>query len=148
MDRSRASRATLGFFAAAIAVLIIEQGLASLLHQWRLSGLEMPGTYDMTPQGPFNTPAVLVKCFKYGLLGLVFGLMAPVLPRPFWMPGVVLGATYGFVVLLIVPQYEILNPLDFGAPLPGHWAPQFVLNTVWGLGLGVCYSLMSGMQDF
>jgi hypothetical protein len=135
-----------GFFAAVIAVLIIEQGLAGLLHQWQLRGLEMPdAAYDMTPQGPFDTPAVVVKCFKYGLLGLVFGLMAPGLSQPFWMPGLALGAAYGFVALFIMPQYEILGPLGFGAPMPGHWAQQLLLNTVWGFGMGAIYSLMAPM---
>jgi hypothetical protein len=138
-----------GFFAAVIAVLIMQQGLAGLLHQWQLRGLEMPhAAYDMTPQGPFDMPAVLVECLKYGLLGLVFGLVAPVLPRPFWMPGIVLGAAYGFVALFIVPQYEILSPLAFGAPIPGHWAPQFLLNMVWGLGVGAFYSLMDPMPRY
>jgi hypothetical protein len=143
MDRSWAGRATVGFFAAVIAVLIIEQGLAGLLHQWQLHGLEMPSTpYDMTPEWPFDTPAVVMTCFKYGLLGLIFGLMAPGLSQPFWMPGLALGAAYGLVALFIVPQYEFLAPLGFGAPMPGHFAQQILLNTVWGWGMGSTYSLM------
>jgi hypothetical protein len=64
------------------------------------------------------------------------------------MPGLVLGTVYGLIAVFIVPQFEILGLIGFGAPLPGHWVPQILLNAAWGFSLGPIYSLMAPMPGY
>jgi uncharacterized membrane protein len=144
MDRSPASRAMIGFFAAGMAVLIFHQGLAGLLYKLDLRGLEMSQpAYDMTPRLPLGTPAVVLHCLQIGMLGLVFGLISPGLSRPLWTPGLVFGLFYGLITLFVVPQLQVWGPLGVSAPIPSDWAPQLLLDAVWGFGMGVIYSLMA-----
>jgi hypothetical protein len=144
MDRSPASRAMIGFFAAAMAVLIFHQGLAGLLYKLDLRGLEMSQpAYDMTPLPPFETPAVVLQCLQIGLLGLLFGLITPGLSRPLWMPGLVFGLVYGLITLFVVPQLQVWGPMGVSGAIADDWAPQLLIDGVWGFGMGAIYSLMA-----
>lgn len=144
MERSAASRALTGFFAGGIAALIFEQGLAGLLHALVLRGLELPDhAYDMTPRSPFGTPTVLVHCFKLGLIGGLFGLVAPGLSRPYWTPGLILGLAAGLIAVFVIPQAQIWGQYGVGGDIPRHWAPMLLLDVFWGFCTGAVYELLT-----
>jgi hypothetical protein len=144
MERPPASRALTGFFAAAVAALIFEQGMAGMLHAFVLRGMELPDpAYDMTPRAPFGTPTVLVHCFKLGLLGGLFGLVAPALSRPFWTPGLVMGLGAALITLFVLPQVQIWNPYGVSGEIPEHWPALLVLDLVWGFCTGAIYELLT-----
>lgn len=126
-------RALLGFIAAVLAVLTFHQGMWAVL--WSQGLLPRP-PYPMNPVPPWGVPAIVNLCFWGGLYGLVFGLLAPRLPRaPMWLLGLGLG------VLAALVGWFVVAPIK-GQPIAAGWVPMAMLrslliNGAWGLGVGV-----------
>jgi hypothetical protein len=135
-----ATRAGLGFLAAAVSVLIFHQAMWELLHILALPGLGMPAPYPTDPIPPLGVPRILNLCFWGGLYGVVFGLAYPKLTPPPWLSGLLLGFIAATVGLLLVPAIKGL-PLN-GAAVPLNWLRSFLINGCWGLGLGIIFPLM------
>ena len=140
MDRPFPIRALLGFLAAALSLLIFEQGAAGLLHAAALPNLEIyRAPYDMSPRAPFGIPTVLVLCAREGVWGVVFGLASPLLSRPFWAPGLVLGLVISLVTIFVLPRLFYLPQVGQEA----SWMARILLSAMWGAGMGVIYALMA-----
>jgi hypothetical protein len=138
------SRALLGFVVAAVSVLIFHQGMWELLH---LFGI-MPPPYPIAGVPPFGVPRIISLCFWGGLWGAVFGLVLPRLPRsyPMWCRGLGLGIAAALVGLFVVPLIKSL-------PVAGGWsatafAISFLINGVWGIGVGLLLSLLDRQKHF
>lgn len=134
-----ATRALLGFIAAAISVLTFHQAMWEALHLLALPGLEMPPPYPTNPIPPFGVPRILDLCFWGGLYGIVFGLLLPRLTVPLWLCGLILGIIAALVGLLVVPAIKGL-PVGPGWPL--GWVRSLLINGFWGLGVGLILPLM------
>ena len=132
------NRASLGFLAAVISVLIFHQGMWSLLH---IAGL-MPPPYPTRGVPPFGVPLIVDLCFWGGVWGAVFGLVLPWLSSsyPMWLRGLALGIAAALVGLFIVPLIK-------GLPIAGGWAAMafvrsFLINGFWGIGVGLILPLL------
>jgi hypothetical protein len=135
-----ATRALLGFIAAAISVLIFHQAMWEALHVLDLPGLKMPPPYPMDPVAPFGVPRILNLCFWGGLYGIVFGLLLPRMTAPLWLCGLVLGIIAALVGLLVVPAIKHL-PIGAGW-VPLSWVRSFLINGFWGIGVGIILPMM------
>jgi hypothetical protein len=133
------NRASLGFLAAVISVLVFHQGMWELLH---LFGL-MPAPYPTDGVPPFGVPRIVDLCFWGGVWGAAFGLVLPQLPGSYamWVRGLGLGIAAALVGLFIVPLIK-------GLPVAGNWSAMafvrsFLINGFWGIGVGVLLPLLS-----
>ena len=133
-------RATLGFIAAAIAVLTFHQGMWEALHLAAIPGLTMPPWYPTDPIPPLGIPRVLNLCFWGGLYGIVFGIALPHLRLPIWLCGLITGFIAAFVGLVVVAAIKG-NPIGGGWVLM-TWVSSLLRNGSWGLGLGLILPLM------
>ncbi|WP_207539687.1 hypothetical protein [Sabulicella rubraurantiaca] len=137
---SASKRALLGFVAAVIAVLIFHQGTSALLNA---SGVPTVAPYGMNPVPPLGVPMLINRCFWGGLYGLALGLALPWLPRaPLWLLGL------GFGLLSVLVGWFVVAPLK-GLPVGGGFIPvrmltTIVINSVWGMGIGLVLSLLMG----
>jgi hypothetical protein len=126
-------RASLGFIAAALSVLVFHQGMVEILH---VAGLLPNGPYNLAPMGPLHVPVLADQCFWGGLYGIVFGIAMPSLPRlPYWLLGLGLGLVAAAV------GWFVVAPLK-GLPLAAGWDPVAMLRSVaingfWGIGVGI-----------
>jgi hypothetical protein len=135
-----ATRAVLGFIAAAISVLTFHQAMWEALHLLALPGMGMPPAYPTDPIGPLGIPRILNLCFWGGLYGIVFGLAMPRLPAaPLWLSGLGLGVIAAVVGLVVVPAIKGL-PMLPGFPL--GWVRSLLINGFWGIGVGIILPLM------
>jgi hypothetical protein len=139
-----ATRALLGFIAAAISVLTFHQAMWEALHLLNLPGLGMPPPYPMRPVPPLGVPLILDLCFWGGLYGIVFALVLPRLTAPLWLCGLVLGIIAALVGLLVVPAIKGL-PIGAGW-VPLSWVRSFLINGFWGIGVGIILPLMVRRQ--
>jgi hypothetical protein len=135
------NRASLGFLAAVISVLLFHQGMWELLHLMRL----MPPPYPIDGVPPFGVPRIVNLCFWGGVWGAVFGLVLPRLPgsQPIWVHGLGLGIAAALVGLFIVPAIK-------GLPIAGGWSSlafmrSFLINGFWGIGVGVIFPVLMRM---
>ena len=139
-------RVVLGFIAAAIAVLIVHEGVIYLLTQ---GGLIRGAAWGMQPIPPWGVPRLINNVFWGGLWGALFALIYESLPGGWaWLKGLIYG------LLIVVFSNWILLPLIkgqvFGQPnqvLFGGWDPRrmaaaAIIVGAFGLALGVIYSLM------
>ena len=139
-------RVVLGFIAAAIAVLIVHEGVIYLLTQ---GGLIRGAAWGMQPIPPWGVPRLINNVFWGGLWGSLFALIYESLPGGLaWLKGLIYG------LLIVVFSNWILLPLIkgqvFGQPnqvLFGGWDPRrmaaaAIIVGAYGLALGVIYSLM------
>ncbi len=134
-------RALMGFFAAALAVLLFHQGMVAALRLLVLPGLQLDrAPYDLAPVPPFGIPAVLDLAFWGGVYGIVFGLAAPYLMRPLLIPGLLLGVIATVIGAFVVAPLKGLPSGAFW--LTDAWARALLLNGFWGIGLGIIYSLI------
>jgi hypothetical protein len=139
-----ATRALLGFIAAAISVLTFHQAMWEALHLLNLPGLGMPPPYPTRPVPPLGVPLILDLCFWGGLYGIVFALVLPRLTAPLWLCGLVLGIIAALVGLLVVPAIKGL-PIGAGW-VPLSWVRSFLINGFWGIGVGIILPLMLRRQ--
>jgi hypothetical protein len=139
-----ATRALLGFIAAAISVLTFHQAMWEALHVLNLPGLGMPPAYPTRPVPPLGVPLILDLCFWGGLYGIVFGLFLPRMTGPLWLCGLVLGIIAALVGLLVVPAIKGL-PIGAGW-MPLNWLRSFLINGFWGIGVGIILPLMVRRQ--
>jgi hypothetical protein len=145
MSHSLPARAMLGFVAAALSVLTFHQGMLYLLHVLAIPGLQIPGLpYRFTPVPPWGVPVIVDLCFWGGLYGVLFGILAPVLPRPFWLVGLGFGVLAALVGMFVVSAIK-------GLPIGGgwvwtNWARSLLINGSWGIGLGLIYPRLNGRQ--
>jgi hypothetical protein len=133
-------RASLGFIAAVISVLIFHQGMWAALHTLALPGLAMPPPYPIDPIPPWGIPRIINLCFWGGLYGIVFGLILPRLTAPLWLCGLGLGIIAALVGILVVPAVKGL-PIGSGWILL-NWVRSFLINGFWGLGVGLILPLL------
>jgi hypothetical protein len=139
-------RMVLGFIAAAIAVLIVHEGVIYLLTQ---GGLIRGAAWGMQPIPPWGVPRLINNVFWGGLWGVLFALIYEGLPGgAAWLKGLIYG------LFIVVVSNWILLPLIkgqvFGQPnqvLFGGWDPRrmaaaAIIVGAFGLALGVLYGLM------
>jgi hypothetical protein len=138
-----ATRAVLGFIAAAISVLTFHQAMWEALHLLALPGMGMPAPYPTDPIAPFGVPRILNLCFWGGLYGIVFALVLPRLSAPMWLSGLILGIIAALVGLLVVPA---IKGLPVGAGFPLNWVRSLLINGFWGLGVGIILPLLMRRQ--
>ena len=142
MANSPFLRMLFGFAAAAISVVVFHQGMIAVLNTVHLPGLEMERMpWMMDPVGRFGVPRLLDLCFWGGMYGVLFGLVAPWLWRPFVISGVLFG------VLAVLIGFFVVAPLK-GLTVGGGyevttWARAMVINISWGIGLGIIFPLLS-----
>ena len=137
---SPVKRASLGFVAAAIAVLTFHQGMWEVLHLLDLPGLKMPSWYPTDGIPPLGVPRVVNLCFWGGLYGLVFGVLLPKFTWPIWLCGLLTGFVAAFTGLVIVAAIKG-NPIGGGWILM-NWVRSLLINGSWGLGLGLILPFM------
>jgi len=131
-------RAVLGFLAAALSVLVFQQGMIEILH---LAGVVAYSPYSLAPAGPLRLPALAHLCLGGGLYGALFGIALPSLPR---LPGWLLG--FGLGALAVAVGWFVVAPLT-GQPIAGGWAAGAMLRAAlikasWGVGVGLIAPLL------
>jgi hypothetical protein len=139
-------RLALGFFAAAIAVIVAHEGIVYALAQAGLVG--RPG-WDMQPIPPWGVPRLVNNMFWGGLWGALFALAYDWFPGGrAWLKGLIYG------LFIVVAGSWILVPLikgqvfgQSGQLLFGGLAiRQMLASTLivggFGLALGMIYDLI------
>jgi hypothetical protein len=135
-----ATRAVLGFVAAAISVLTFHQAMWGALHVLDIPGLGMPPPYPTRPIPHGACPRSSTCASGGGLYGLVFGLLLPRLTAPLWLCGLVLGIIAALVGILVVPAIKG-NPIGLGW-VPLNWLRSLLINGFWGLGVGIILPIL------
>ena len=143
-------RVVLGFIAAAIAVLVVHEGIIFLLTQY---GLIRATAWGMQPIPPWGVPRLLNNVFWGGLWGILFALIYDWIPGGMaWLKGLIYG------LAIVVVSNWILLPLIkgrlFDQPnqvLFSGWDPQRMLAVAlivggFGLALGIIYGLLHSMS--
>ncbi|HWK47724.1 MAG TPA: hypothetical protein VNT30_23580 [Stellaceae bacterium] len=127
-----ATRAGLGFLAAALSVLTFHAAMWWLLYQ---AGL-MPPPYPMEPTPPFGVPVIASLVFWGGLYGVLFGLALPRLrgALPIW--------GFGLGILACLVGWFVVAPLKGEPPADGSLLIPIVINGFWGIGVGILAPLM------
>jgi hypothetical protein len=126
------SRIVLGFLSGALSVLVVQMGVAAILHA---VGILPNAPYSMAPTYPFGVPQALSSAFWGGLWGIV---MVPVLSSAkgearYWLTALLFGGLIvGGVALFIV------GPLK-GRPIAASGDLSvlsliFILHAIFGLG--------------
>ena len=130
----------LGFVAGFLAVLVIHQGTAVLLHLLTTkAGIatgvfgRVPFPYNMTPVRPFGVPAVVSAAFWGGVWGVVLAALL----RGLRLPDLLFGFVFGALVLTLV-GFTVVASLK-GLPLfaGGNrqvWWRALLYNGAWGWG--------------
>lgn len=142
MPNTLPMRALIGFLAAALAVLTFHQGMLGLLHTLAIPGLEVAATpYRTNPVPPFGVPVILNLCFWGGLYGILFAILAPRIPLPNWLKGLLVG------LLAVLVGYFVVAPIK-GNPIGGNWiinnwARAILINGSFGIGIGLIYPLLA-----
>lgn len=134
-------RMLLGFLAAAVAVLVFQQGSWTVLH---LAGL-MPPPYPTVPIPPYGLPLIANLCFWGGVWGAAFGLLPTRVTRRWLLAGAGLGIATVIGSVLLVPAIK-------GAPLSSivdglnarRLAIALLLNVPFGIGTAMILRLLLG----
>ena len=134
---SRGRDLVLGFLAGALAVTTFHQGMVFLLST---VGLIQSRVYAMQGVPPFGVPTILNQMFWGGLWGLLFAVVADLLPS--W-PLLLLGCAFG-VLGPVLASWFVVAPLK-GTPIAAGWVPQRMLagvliNGCWGIGMALLYA--------
>jgi hypothetical protein len=134
-DRSRLGRwIGVGFLSGALAVLILHQPVAALLHSL---GITPRAPYAMQPTQPFGLPQLWSLVFWGAAWGVA---LAAALRRLDGASLVFAAAVFGAVLPTLV-AWTIVASLK-GQPLFAGGAPKAMLvgplvNAAWGLGAGI-----------
>ena len=162
---SALKRGFLGFIAAAVVVLTLQQAMWEALHVLALPGLALPPPYPMDPVIPFGLPRVANYCLLSGICGAVFALAVPWLRGSLWLWGLALGVVVAGAGLFVVAGVKHFLPgarwiplkyyteimtivLTYGLPISGGitapltWLRSLLVDGVWGLGLGLILPLL------
>jgi hypothetical protein len=134
---SASTRGFLGFLAAAISVVTLQQGMVEALH---LVGLVTLTPYRVSPIPPFGIPAIVNLCFWDGLYGVVFGLLLPRFTLPVWLCGLITGMIAALVGMFVLAALK-------GVPIASGWqvwpiTRSLLVHGTWGLGLGLILPLL------
>jgi hypothetical protein len=123
-----------GFVAAAIAVLVVHQGIVFVLNQ---AGIWPAKPWSMAPIGPLGVPTIVNSVFWGGLWGVVYAAFNRFLPvGPVWQKGILFG-----LLMALVSNFLIL-PLIKGQPvfMGGDTRKiAIVLGILSGFGLATAY---------
>jgi hypothetical protein len=142
MTMSPPMRAVMGFLAAVLSVLTFHQGLLGVLHLAAIPGFEIArAPYQLNPIPPFGVPSLVNLCFWGGLYGALFGLVAPKVPLPMWVTGILTGVFASLVGFFIVAAIKG-NPIG-GGWVPMTWVRSFVINGTFGLGVGIIFPMLA-----
>lgn len=135
-------RMALGFLAAVLAVLTFHQ-----ITVWVLGvlGLIQASPYSWAPVPPWGVPRIVNLCFWGGLYGAVFGLLWPTFAKPAWLSGLVMGIIAALMGMFVVSAIKGL-PAAFGWSI-GSMLRSFVINGMWGVGLGLFSSVLLPPQE-
>jgi hypothetical protein len=133
---------TLGFIAAAVAVLVAHQVVALILYA-TLGGANPP--YSLRPIPPLGVPAILNSMFWGGLWGIGFAFVLQYLPArwPVWLAGLVLGLGGPWLL-----GNGIILPLIRGTPIlfglnPANMWRGMLIHGAFGIGWAYIYALLS-----
>jgi hypothetical protein len=109
MAPSGSRNVVLGFIAAAIAVVIVHQGIILALTQ---AGLIKGTPWSMAPIPPFGVPQILNSIFWGGLWGVLYALINDRLPGGVaWLKGLIYG------LLIVVFSNWLILPFIKGIVL-------------------------------
>ena len=135
---SPALRTGLGFAAAVLSVLTFHQGMILLLSKLALFGMPPNAVVWNLAANPraFGLPTIVNQCFWGGLYGAAYGLIAPRLPLPMWLSGLITGAATTMVGLFVIAAIR-------GTPVGGGWQMM-----VWLRGLSIGLSFGLGLSLF
>ncbi len=126
------NRTMIGFIAGALSVLTFHQAMIGLLHATGLIGF---APFPLGAVGPLRVPHLLDMCFWGGVWGILYGILAPRLPGPAWLQGVLLG------VAAVLAGHLLVTPLKGGSIYQG-WgvhslAIGLAINCFWGIGVAL-----------
>jgi hypothetical protein len=127
---SLSSRAVAGFIAGALSVLTFHQAMIGVLHATGVIGF---APFGLAPVPPWGVPQLADLCFWGGVWGILFGSLAPRLPGPAWIQGVLLG------VAAVLAAHLLVAPLK-GGSIHAGWQPRglaisLAINCLWGWGV-------------
>jgi hypothetical protein len=134
--------ALLGFVAAALAVVIVHQGL---VYGLGLLGATAWKPWSLAPIPPFGVPSLLSQMFWGGLWGALFALLWRSLPGGSL---VLKGLLFGIAGPLVAGRW-LLVPLLKGEPLfagfnSNTMLVQAIIIPLFGAGLAWFYGRLSG----
>ena len=139
-----AAKATSGFIAGFVGVLVFHQAAILLLH---LLGIipSMPWRFDPVP--PLGVPTVISAAFWGGLWGIVLAFILPDDHRSprFWLLAFVFGALAPTLVSWFIVQPLKGQPMGGGFQWPRLLIGPFV-NGAWGLGTAAVLALWRSRQ--
>jgi len=131
-----AKKLSLGFSAGALGAV------ANVVFVSVVISAGIAGAVGITLKGPPPLPGFLYKQIVWGgLWGFLF--LAPILGKPWWLRGLVVGFLASLVALFVfIPQ----TPLGMAGLGAGTMFPAMVLvaNSVWGLAGAWWYDRVSG----
>jgi hypothetical protein len=135
------TRILFGFTAGFFATLTFHQ--LSLLVLWAV-GLAPFAPYSMAAAKPSGIPHVISLALWGGVWGILFALIHRRFPAHsgYWIAAFLFGAVFTSLVGLLV-----VFPLK-GQPVGGGWhasllLTEFIINGVWGIGLGFFLEILS-----
>lgn len=156
MDATLSRNPLLGFIAAAIAVVIVHQGIIYLLANH--FGL-LPATtkaWNMAGVPPWGVPTILNAIFWGGLWGALFALIHDKLPGgAMWLKGLIYG-----LIITVISNFTLLPLIRraLGVTNQAQTAlfaggdPQRMLAIAlilggFGLALGIIYGLLASRRS-
>jgi hypothetical protein len=127
----------LGCLAGAIAVLVFHQTTLQLFFWF---GLAPQAAFRVATVPPFNAPMVVSITFWGAVYGGVFGLLAPRLPAPILVKGLLAG------LCAMLMSWFVVRPLA-GHPIAMGWQTAAMLRSlvasiVWGIGITLILPLL------
>jgi hypothetical protein len=140
----KAAKATSGFMAGFLGVLVFHQTAILLLH---LLGIIPSVPWRLDPVPPLGVPTVISAAFWGGLWGIVLAFILPNDHRSprFWLLAFVFGALAPTLVSWFIVQPLKGQPMGGGFQWPRLLIGPFV-NGAWGLGTATVLALWPGRQ--
>ncbi len=128
----------LGFIAGALAVLIFHQIMVLLLG---FVGMVRGAPWNFAPFGPFGVPRVVNSMFWGGVWGVVYAAIADRLPRqwPLWLVGLVFGllgpVLFGWTIVALLKGSVL-----FGGFVPQRMLASILINGMYGIGVALIFA--------
>ncbi len=137
----------MGFIAAAIAVVVVHQGMVFLLTQF---GMIKGTPWSLSPVKPWGIPQLANSMFWGGLWGVLFAVIYDKLPGgAAWLKGLLFG-----LIITVISNWTLLPLIRekvFGQAnqvLFAGWDPTRMLATVlilggFGIATGIIYAMLA-----